>query len=312
MTIIISAGLVEQILHIDIRWLYIPVAIVALLLIAEIIRVIVRHNKNKGIKNPLDAIDEALELEGSGIDDYVQSEERIFTVDNGKLQMNSTETQISNQKRINADTFAAETAETKSYTDSADEPKEENTKKNENKLVVVKSKKEKDKTIYISDIIFVGKDTELLPKCFESRLKLASEELKKLYSELKNNLLSYEGVYSRTLNSVEVFRKNGVWARLKIKAKSLYLYLNIAPNEVTNLKFKTIENVRGLLGTPIEIKVSGSLKLKKSIELIKTMFENAGINKAADYTFEDYSARYPELKNSIMDNVNVKKLDGRE
>lgn len=108
----LAAGLVEQLLKIDIRWLYIPVGIVALLLVIEIVHVIVRHNKNKGITNPLDAIDEALELEGHSLDELTQADEYIFEIENGKL--------ISSYSASAPKTFEENNADNAVEVDSAD------------------------------------------------------------------------------------------------------------------------------------------------------------------------------------------------
>lgn len=295
MTILISErGMVEQLLGIDIRWLILPLGIVGIFIVIEVVRIVLRQKKNKGKIDPLDAIEEAIEMDGSLLDEMVSDKEAVFNIEEGAAN------------RAQEGDYLNYTCKPHDYENDTITVKQVDT----DKLVVVKSKKEADKTIFTSDIIYVDDNTTVLPKCFESRLKLASDNVKALYSELKNAILSYEGVYSRILRSVEVFRYKGVWARLRIKAKSLYLYLNLSESLCSEeLKYKVIENVRGLEGTPIEIKVSGKLKLKRSIALIDKMFINAGIEKSKSYNPIDYAGMYPKLDSAIMDNINVVKKD---
>ncbi|NCA66969.1 MAG: hypothetical protein EOM87_02780 [Clostridia bacterium] len=361
-TFLSAGGLVENLIKIDIRWLLLPVGLIGIWLTIEVVRSILRQKKNKGIKDPLDCIEEAITLDGKNIDELTEDKEHVFNVMGKKLEkaaeIETTEvaddiietTQMPSDvvkesevaddvieaTEIVADVVDAAVIDTDvieeiAVTAALCATKEsklgtiivvpENTEGQKSsgetvsntvkkKLIIVKSKKEKDKTLFTSDIIYVDDKTVVLPKCFESRLKLSSEAVKMIYSALKNTLLSYDGIYSRILRSVEVFRKNGVWARIRIKAKSLYLYLNIEHSLCSEeLKYRIIDNVRGLEGTPIEIKVSGKLKLKRSIELIEKMFYEANIQKNPKYLTIDYVTLYPTICDAIMDNINVVKMD---
>lgn len=102
MIILLAQGLIEQILNIDIVWFYIPVGIIGIWLIVEIIRSIIRHKKNKDKKDPLDSIEEAIQMDGKDIDSALEGEERIYTVDNGKLQ--SAENTANDEEIISKET----------------------------------------------------------------------------------------------------------------------------------------------------------------------------------------------------------------
>lgn len=136
---------------------------------------------------------------------------------------------------------------------------------------------------------------------------LSNISVKIVYDALKNELLSYKDVTSRMLYNVEVFRCHGVYARIRIKGKSLYIYLkyDIELIDYNYLKVKDVGSSRGFKDTPMEIKVTGKRKLRRCIDLIRQMFSADGIHKRVHNKRIDYVKMYPEMPNTIMINTNI-------
>lgn len=155
--------------------------------------------------------------------------------------------------------------------------------------------------------IFYSENTIILDRCFESQLRQADDSLKVVYSELKNELLSYKNVKAKMLRKVEVFRCSGVVAKLRIKGKSLYLYLKLDPASIDTdfLKVADKSHRNGFEEVPCEIKVTGKLKTKRSIYLIQLMMEAFEIEKRKSFEPTDYSAIYTFVENAVIKGSNM-------
>jgi predicted transport protein len=76
-------------------------------------------------------------------------------------------------------------------------------------------------------------------KSFSERLSQASLEVNEYYNSIKDELLSYKGVKSKISFKHESFRLGReIVARLKIRGKSLYLFLALNPSDYQNSKYK--------------------------------------------------------------------------
>ncbi len=148
-----------------------------------------------------------------------------------------------------------------------------------------------------------SKTQVLLPRNFESKLRQSDDQLKKLYTPIKNTLMAMSGVKSRMLKYDEVFRARGVIAKIRIKGKSLYVYLRIDPASVDHDWLKVVDKSHrnGFFECPCEIKVTGKRKLKRTIELIVLMGKALGLGKKRNFQPLDYAQEYPFIKNAVIE-----------
>ena len=140
-----------------------------------------------------------------------------------------------------------------------------------------------------SDEIYVRYQTS-----FTARLIRSSEEIQIIYGDVKNRLLSYGGVRSRTSWSYESY-VNGkrTLAKVNIKGKTVLLYLSLDPSEYLDSKYTVIDfgaNPK-YAKTPLLIKVKGSRSLKHAIELIDELMKTLGLSLSEIQTI-DYRLPY--------------------
>lgn len=156
-----------------------------------------------------------------------------------------------------------------------------------------------------SEVLY-NENTIILPRVFESFLKQTSQVNKKSYSDIKNALMSYSGVKSRMLKYDEVFRASGVLAKIRIRRKSLYVYLRIDPSKIDfdYLKVADKSHRNGYSEVPCEIKVTGKRKAKRTIELIHLIGEAFELGKKRNFEPIDYSKKYLYIENAIIDGKN--------
>ena len=128
-------------------------------------------------------------------------------------------------------------------------------------------------------------------RSFTSRLIQTEDIIKDYYTEIKNELLSYKGVKSRTSWAKESFNRGRMrLARMDVKGKTLYLYLALDPAELEGTKY-IISVAKG--DCPTLIKIKGERKKKHAIELIAMLMEKQGIVRIERET-EDYRLPYEE------------------
>lgn len=109
-------------------------------------------------------------------------------------------------------------------------------------------------------------------KSFLSKLTQAQDNVKEYYSTVKNTLLSYKGVKSRTSWGYEAFNQGrNKLARMDVKPRALYLYLAIDPQSLVDTKytFKDVSAKKKYAATPVLFKIRGDRKLKHALELIE-------------------------------------------
>lgn len=109
-------------------------------------------------------------------------------------------------------------------------------------------------------------------KSFLSKLTQAQDNVKEYYSTVKNALLSYKGVKSRTSWGYEAFNQGrNKLVRMDVKPKALYLYLAIDPQSLVDTKytFKDVSEKKKYAATPVLFKIRGDRKLKHALELIE-------------------------------------------
>lgn len=132
-----------------------------------------------------------------------------------------------------------------------------------------------------------------LAKSFTAKLVLSSDELKARYSEIKNALLSYKKVKSRTSWKCETFRRGRtVLAKFMIRGKTLCLYLALFPAEISDKKYK-VEKVeqKANATTPTLYKIRSFRRVKYAKQLIIVLAEKYGL-MSFERQPENYAPEY--------------------
>ncbi len=132
-------------------------------------------------------------------------------------------------------------------------------------------------------------------RSFIARVIQGSDEQKQFYGAVKQALLSYRKVNSNIAWAAERFNKGReTIARLKIRGKTLCLYLALDPNDYKASVYhhaNVIDN-KSMNGTPMMVKIKSPLGVKKAIRLIDEMLaKRDGIKR--EVPERDYAAMYP-------------------
>ncbi len=132
-------------------------------------------------------------------------------------------------------------------------------------------------------------------RSFIARIIQGTDEQKEYYGRIKNALLSYKKVNSNIAWGAERFHKGReTIARLKIRGKTLILYLALDPAEFPYSVYhqKDVSDNKSLHGTPLAVKVMSPLGVKKAIRLIDAMLEKRdGIKRPIPE--RNYAEMYP-------------------
>lgn len=110
---------------------------------------------------------------------------------------------------------------------------------------------------------------------FDLKLRLADENVKGFYSDIKNALLSY-GMHSRMSRHKENFNKGrNQIARMAINGKTLKVYLAIDPNTLDPKIYhhKDVSDKKGVADLPTMINVRSGLAVRKIKALIDRIAE---------------------------------------
>lgn len=111
---------------------------------------------------------------------------------------------------------------------------------------------------------------------FDMKLRIADDEVKQFYSEIKNALLAY-GVHARLSANRENFNKGrNPIARMVINGKTLKVYLAVNPNEIDPkvYRHKDVSDKKGVAELPTMINVRSKIAVKKVKMLIDKIAED--------------------------------------
>lgn len=133
-------------------------------------------------------------------------------------------------------------------------------------------------------------------RSFSSRLIQSRENAQENYNTIKNALLSYKGVKSRTSWGYEAFNKGRAKiAKVNVKTKTVYLYLALDPQMLADSKyfFEDMSSKKKYAEVPVLMKVRGERKLKHALELIeKVCGESLQLPPDPDFAVQDYTLPY--------------------
>ena len=129
---------------------------------------------------------------------------------------------------------------------------------------------------------------------FEMKLRLADDNIKSFYSELKNELLSY-GIKNRISRFRENFNKGrNQIARFTINGKTLVLYLAIDPSSLDESYYhhKDCSDKKGAVDVPTMLKIRSKVAVKKAKALIEMICEGLVIKKKKGYEPENFADEF--------------------
>ena len=185
-------------------------------------------------------------------------------------------------------------------------------------IIVLEIKK--SKTTYVNDdqneysgekeLKVVVKDGETqffvveYSKSFESKLIQSNDEAKRYYSELKNTLLSYEGVESRITWRWELFRAGEkIVAKIRFRGNTPSLLLPLDPAEFAGTKYhvNSFAGLEAYAETPCLYRIKNEERLQYASELIALVMKNNGICSDMTGKKVDYAEQYPyETTNMLI------------
>lgn len=120
--------------------------------------------------------------------------------------------------------------------------------------------------------------SETLVRSFIAKLCLIDSELQEYYSELKNYALSFSGTRYRTSWQYDsIYKTKVLLARFVIKGKSLWIYVAVTPEEVSEgTNFVTTKDKK-YEGLHVGLKVQGTRTLKQAKNLLRLACEKEGL-----------------------------------
>ena len=117
-------------------------------------------------------------------------------------------------------------------------------------------------------------------KSYTSRLIQAEETLKNNYVIIKQELLAYKKVKARTSWNAETFSAGRIQcAKLTVRGKTLWLNLNLAPNNYVDTKYSIVDcsDKKKFAEVPVAVKIRSNRSVKYALELIRDMMSGLGI-----------------------------------
>lgn len=125
---------------------------------------------------------------------------------------------------------------------------------------------------------------------FDMKLRIADDNVKRFYSDIKNALLSY-GMHARMSRHKENFNKGRInIARMAINGKTLKIYLAINPSEIDPKYYhhRDVSDKKGVAELPTMINVRSKVAVKKVKMLIDRIAEELVIFPKK-YTPQDFA-----------------------
>src|SRR5690554_5654787 len=151
-------------------------------------------------------------------------------------------------------------------------------------------------------VLIQKKNEPLYDYSFTSRLHMADEAAMDRFNELKNYVLSYEGVTVSTTWRQETYLfKNKSVFKVRINGKTLNVYFNLNLDDFKDTKYIFIDrsDVKAHQSTPLQYVIKGPRKLNWAKELIDYYMKENGGNKKDKYTYVNYKVE-PLTRNTLI------------
>lgn len=151
--------------------------------------------------------------------------------------------------------------------------------------------------------IAVAENREVIryDRSFQARLIQSDDEVKKWYSELKNDLLSYASVRVRMSWKRESFRVGREPVLLmSFRGKTLCVFLPLAPQDFADSKYKIEDasNTAFAESTPCMYRIKNERRVKYAKELVKLVMERYG-GERIERKEENYYMPYAKTEKLI-------------
>ena len=148
-------------------------------------------------------------------------------------------------------------------------------------------------------------------RSFTANIIQGDETVKAWYSELKNHIMSYDGVKSRISWKFDSYNKGRYQLfKMKLRGKTILLYCGYDPAELDESKYHhEVINNKLFEDVPTLIKVKSKLGLRKAKEVVDMVMNKFGIQKSEKPKEVDYVAKYPyEETDALLEKKLVKVL----
>ncbi len=165
---------------------------------------------------------------------------------------------------------------------------------------------EEESSSYVTE----GKDRVHYDRSFTAKIIQLKDDSKEWYTQVKNELLSYQKVKDRMSWKKETFRLGReAIARFVVRGKTLCLLLAVEPAGFTGTKF-TVEDVSAVASTadtPCLYRIKSARRAKYAKELINAVMKELGIKKDPNFEPQDYYVPY-EGTMGLMERGLVKRV----
>lgn len=171
-----------------------------------------------------------------------------------------------------------------------------------------------DEITQIKSVVENGKTRYIVikySKSFLAKLIQSDDKTKWYYSRLKNRLLSYEGVKSRTSWKWESFRAGRkTLAKLRMRGKTLSLCLALNADDYTETKYhvESLAGIKAYADTPCMYRIKNGRRLRYAEELIAALMEQNGLTEKPIEQI-GYAENYPyETTEALIERNLIKEL----
>lgn len=163
------------------------------------------------------------------------------------------------------------------------------------------------------DDITVIEERTTYNRSYTARIIQADDELKARYSELKNHIVSYDGVFNRITWQREAFytSKRDCFATFAIRGKTLCLFLAAEASRFEGTKYKVEDRTQQVRKAkmPSMFRIKSDRGTKYAKELIDMMLAERSVKVNADYKPVNYRPVYRSTDNLIRNGfIRVKTL----
>lgn len=175
---------------------------------------------------------------------------------------------------------------------------------------VVKPDPEEDEEDDAPSYVIEGQERVRYDRSLTAKICQLKNETKEWYTQLKNELLSYERVKSRMSWRRESFRIGRMtFARLTVRGKTLCLLLAVEPDGYSGTKYtvEDVSNVDSTADTPTLYRIKSERRLKYAKEMIAGVMKELKCYKNSHYEASDFFMPY-EGDMALMQRGLVKRI----
>lgn len=138
-------------------------------------------------------------------------------------------------------------------------------------------------------------NSEIISMSFVDELFKADKAVKEYYSEIKNELLSYEGVSSKIKRDFETFYLHNLpIARLDIEKGTLYAFYALDPTvyKVEEYKHENVSKKKEFAVVPLKLKVNSLQSLRHAKMFVRIIRKRENIKSVSNFVRMDYARVY--------------------